>query len=332
MIPEPLRGALGSELGGTFYLSGDDSYRREEAARLLVEAHLDPATRDFNYDALRGSEVALEDLASVIATLPMMASFRVVLLREVEALASSSRARDLLTELAASPPEGLALILVSGKESGAAFYKKLKSSSRSIEFKPLAANDLPPWLMKWAEERCDVVLEEDAARALAAALGPDLALLAQEVEKLATLEGEGGRITVKTVEQAGTRLPKQDRWQWFDLVGERRFEEALRGLPILLQHGENGVGLTIGLTTHLLRLGLLMEGGENALASFLPHRQKWLVSRFRAQAKQWPEGSVTRALYGLRQVDQRLKSSPLSDAHHLECWILEQMAGAEAVA
>ena len=72
---------------------------------------MEEATRDFNLDLLRGSEVNTETLASVIATPPMMAEWRVVVLREVEGLASSKHARDELVRIALEPPPGLALIM-----------------------------------------------------------------------------------------------------------------------------------------------------------------------------------------------------------------------------
>ncbi|MND06965.1 hypothetical protein D3C83_286720 [compost metagenome] len=46
---------------------------------------------------------------------------------------------------------------------------------------------------------------------------------------------------------AGTKLPAQDRWEWFDLVGGRRFEQARVALPTLFAQGETGVALVIGL-------------------------------------------------------------------------------------
>ena len=67
--------------GGVFFLFGGDEFRKEEEARALVDWHLDPGTRDFNYDPMRGSEVSVEDMASILATPPMMAEWRVVLLR-----------------------------------------------------------------------------------------------------------------------------------------------------------------------------------------------------------------------------------------------------------
>ena len=74
-------GLSDQDKGGAFFLHGDDSFRKEETARALVEWHLDPATRDFNLDPLRGSEGSVETLASVLATPPMMAEWRVVVLR-----------------------------------------------------------------------------------------------------------------------------------------------------------------------------------------------------------------------------------------------------------
>jgi len=84
--------ALRRARGGAFYLHGEDQFRKEEVLRALVDAHVDPGTRDFNLDLLRGSEVDPERLASVMATPPMMGEWRVVVLREVEGLAGAKRA------------------------------------------------------------------------------------------------------------------------------------------------------------------------------------------------------------------------------------------------
>ena len=45
---------LRGQRGGTFYLHGEDHFRKEELIRALVDAHVDAATRDFNLDQLRG--------------------------------------------------------------------------------------------------------------------------------------------------------------------------------------------------------------------------------------------------------------------------------------
>lgn len=334
MIPADLQAGLGESLGGVFYLHGEDQYGKEAAARSLANAHLDPATADFNYDLIRGSEVDVEALAAAIGTPPMMAEWRVVLFRETEAIASSARARSMLLSAAESPPPGLALILLCTvpERSTARFYKDLEKSARSMEFQTPSGNDLPAWLMAWSRSTFNREMSEPAARALAQAMGGNLAALAGEMEKLSTLTEEGHEITLDVVASVGTRILRQDRWEWFDLVGQRRFGEALEGVGVLLSHGETGVGLVIGLGTHLLRIGVVLAGGSGALESILPPRQRWLAKRYRAQARLWTMAALQNALGGLAKVDRLLKSSPMSDAHFLESWILEQAAVAEAAA
>lgn len=320
--------------GGAFYLHGEDEFRKEEAARELVAAHLDPATRDFNFDRLRGSELDIDHLASVLATPPMMAEWRVVLLQETEALASSSRFRDLLVETSTGTPPGLVLIMLCSKPSGsrARFYKDLAASARSFEFAAVGPNDVPGWLMTRAREVHGSEMEEGAARALGAAVGTDLGVLAQELEKLVAFVEEGAPITRDAVAAAGTHLPEQDRWQWFELVGARRFDEALGSLQTLLAQGESGVGLVIGLATHLLRVGVVGDGGLKALEQSLPSHQKWLArklgSSLRAQARAWGHRELESALLDLLRVDRLLKSSGLSDEALLEEWLLTRMAAA----
>jgi DNA polymerase III subunit delta len=334
MKTDALPKVLAGDKGGVFFLHGEEEHGKDEAARALMEAHLDPATRDFNLDLLRGSDVDVETLASVLGTPPMMAEWRVVLIRETEALAGAPRARQVVLDTVKAPPPGLALILMCTAPSGssARFYSDLEKGAKSFNFRTPSPNDLPGWLMERAREQFGRELDEAAARALAQSVGGNVPILIQEMEKLATLVGDGGVITRETVEAAGTRLPRQDRWEWFDLVGNRRFAQALEGLPVLLDHGESGVGLTAGLGTHFLRIGLAITGGGRGLEAALPQRQKWLKKRFLDQARSWTIEEVEDALKGLLQVDRLLKSSPMSEEHFVEGWLLARMAGAQEAA
>lgn len=315
-------------VGGAFYLHGDDDWMKGEVARHLVDLHLDPATADFNFDRLRGKDVDVEQLASVLGTPPMMAEFRVVLLSEVEAFAGSKRARKVLFDIVDSPPPGLALVMVGTRPSGsrAKFYGQLEKAATSAKFAPLAHDDVPGWLMARSKDRLGVDMEPEAARALGHAIGPNLGMLTQELEKLAGFVTEGAAITRADVEAAGTYLPTQDRWAWFDLVGAREFDEALRTLPVLMSQGESGVGLVIGLSNHVLRLAVLRLAGPAALEQALPPHQRWLANRLKGQARGWSPDALDAAVAGLRRADRLLKSAPLEDVAIVEEWILARMA------
>ena len=299
----------------------------------MIEAHLEETTRDFNLDLLRGTEVNTETLASVIATPPMMAEWRVVVVREVEGLASSKHARDELVRIAKDPPPGLALIMSCTVPVGskAKFYTSLAKVARSTEFQAISDADVPGWIMHRSKTEHEVEFSPEAARALGVAIGNNLGVLSQELTKLADFVGDRRRVVVEDVEAAGTTLPSQDRWKWFDLVGERRFEEAAKTLHILLQQGDNGVGLVIGLATHFLRLGISLEEGSEGLERALPRHQQWLASRVVSQARGWTSDEIDEALASLLDVDQLLKASPHTDEHFLEAWILSVQVRAEVM-
>ena len=331
-MADPFSKVLEGDRGGVFFLWGEDEYRKIEAANALVSAHLDESTRDFNFDSLRGRDVDVETLASMIATPPMMAEWRVVLVRDAEAFAGSSTMRDLVLETVDNAPPDLALVLVAAipEKSKAKFYTELKKKARSVEFRALGADEVPGWLMEEAESRWGKPIAPDAARALAQALGTDVGVLTRELEKLVAVAGDEPEITVETVKAAGTHLPSQDRWKWFDLVGQKKWERALQSLPVLLAQGESGVGLTIGLANQMLRIALCLEEGPQALEQALPPYQRWLAKQYVGQAREWTSDEVAEAVLGLRRLDRLLKSSPLPDQHHVEEWLLTRMAGARA--
>jgi DNA polymerase-3 subunit delta len=308
-----------------FFIHGAEEHLREAAVHQVVDGFLDPATRDFNFDQLRGPDVTPEQVASLLATPPMMAEHRVVVIREMQGL--SQRARDAVEAAAGSPPAGLVLVVTGQvpKDSKAKFYSTLEKSSAAIEFPALDANDLPGWLVERAREEHGLELEVDAARALAVAIGPQLGILASELDKLASFAAGRGAISLDDVRAVGGYVPRVDRWAWFDLVGERRFGEALRQLPELLESGESAVGLVIGMGGQLVRGGLAVAGGKEALERELNPRQRWLAGRIGAAARRWTGPEIDDALAELLRTDRLLKSAPLSDRQAMEELLLRVM-------
>lgn len=304
--------------GGVFFLYGEEEHLKELAARKLIAAHVDDATRDFNLDEVRGPDVTPETLASLIQTPPMMAEWRVVLVRDTQALAGSATTRKILEAAASDPSPGLALILMADiSGSKAKIWKTLQKQTTAVEYPRLSDADLPGWLMAWAQ-RAGLTLEPDAARALASAIGADLGVMVRELEKLRDYVGDRDTIRRADVAAVVGGIPRQDRWEWIDMVGERRFDDARRALPILLESGDSGVGLVIGLGNQLLRIAVCVSGGKSALEAELPRHQRWLARRVVGQARRWTDEQVERGLEHLARADRLLKSAPLSETQVME--------------
>lgn len=312
--------------GGAFFFSGDEDYLREEAVAKVVAAYLDPATRDFNFDQLRGADVTAEALASIVATPPMMAEHRVVVVRDAQGL--SVKAREVVEAVSKSPDPGLILVLSASipSSSKAKFYDDLKKRAVSVEYAQLSQDDAPGWVMETAREELGVEVDPEAARALVGGIGVDLGHLGSELRKLAAYAQDRKRVTLDDVRAVGGIIPRQDRWAWFDMISERRFREALETLPVLLESGENGVGLVIGMGGQLLKVALVCAGGQQALERELKPFQKWMARRIVPVARRWTLPEIDQALAELLRTDRLLKSASLSDRQAIEELLLRLWA------
>lgn len=316
---------------GGWFLHGDAARLRDEAARQLIDAAVDPATRDFNFDQLRSEDTSGEQIASTIATPPMMAERRVVCVRDVERLSPTSR--KVLQASVAKLPHDVVLIITGTipKGSRAAFYRELKSSCKTLEWTSPRPAEIPGWIRDRAKRRWGVELSASVAQLIASSIGADLSRLDAELEKLSTLPEDD-----RTEERIAELVPKTnriDRWTWLDLVANRDYRTALNELDDVLT-SERGVGLVAGLVEHHLLLGLAVEKGGSGLRSVLSETGRgylsWKANAYAGQARAWSTAEIDAALQGLHRADRHLKSGGTDRAVLVELLIEFQRIRSQA--
>src|ERR1041384_8432046 len=168
-----------------YYFHGEDDYLKDEELKRLVEAAVAPATRDFNFESLRGADLDAETLGSVLSTPPMMAERRVVVVREANALKKD--ARTMLDKYLKNPAPDLLLLLVA--PSGAKEDKALAGKTTSVEFAPLTGNRIPKWIAYYVDHDLKSSITEGAVKLLQEAAGTELAQLRVELDKLINFTG-----------------------------------------------------------------------------------------------------------------------------------------------
>ena len=294
---------------GAWFLHGDAIRLRDEAARQLVEAAVDPTTRDFNYDQFQAEDVTDEQLAATLAMPPMMAERRVVFVRDVERLGTKARA--VLQRAVAALPSDISLIVTARipKGSRAALYRDLRKSCRTLEWSTPRPAEIPGWIHDRARRRWKLDLSPVAAQWIAGAVGSDLSTLDAELEKLASLPSD--RRTDADIRAVVPRTHRIDRWSWLDLVASRDYGRALRELDDVLT-SERGVGLVAGLVEHHLLLGLALETGPAGLRATLSETGRgylaWKANAYAKQARAWTVHELDHALRALHRADRHLKS------------------------
>lgn len=302
----------GGDLSGAFFFYGDAERQRDEAARRLAEAALDPATRDFNLDVFRSADVTPESIAAALAMPPVMSARRVVLLFDAERLTPTgcSVIEDVLGRI----PGDVTLIVTATipAKSKKAFYRRLRDGAVCLEWTAPREAEIPGWIMERAERRHGVAISEDAAAALATAVGADLGVLEVELEKLAASAGDS-EIDLERVRALVPNVREVNRWSWLDAVAGREYLAARRDLPALLAApGESAVGLLVGLVDNHLYLGIAREAGADGVNAALGRAGKPYL-KFKArtwtrQARRWTAGEIESALDLLLEADRQAKS------------------------
>lgn len=165
-----------------YYLFGDDDYLKDGAMRDLLDAAIDPSTRDFNLESRRASELDAEAVSSLLATPPMLAERRAVVLRDVTALKKA--ARQQLDKYLTRPASDTLLLLVS--PAGTKADSAIASTAVALDFAPLTPERVRKWIAHHASTVLAVDIADDAAQLLQQAVGNDLHLLAAELDKCAS--------------------------------------------------------------------------------------------------------------------------------------------------
>lgn len=322
-----------------YYFFGDDDFLKEARARELVEAAVDPATRDFNLEIRRGGEVDAEVLDGLLSTPPMLADRRVVVLRDVDKLKKDARA--LLGRYLERPASDTVLVLVAS--AGAKADKALSDRGTAVEFAPLTGDRLPKWVSHHAEAVLGRPITGEAVTLLVEATGADLAQLAVELEKLAsyatdTIDADAvaAVVGVRRGESVGDLL---------DAVAARDAAAALAVIPgVLLQPKTSAVSVVMNLTTQTLALaygaasrerGVPPRGLFNEYMSLLKETgafpgRPWgeAVNAWTRHTDRWDAHSLDAALVALLAADAALKETRLSSDEQLLTTLVLTLCGA----
>lgn len=321
-------------IASVYFVVGEEAVLRDDAVAVVRAAVLGPDDANigvFNSDAVYGDETDAAEILTLCANLPMFATRRLVVVKEVGAL--STRESERLLPYLNSPVETTCLVLTGGKVDGRVkFFQALKQTAVIVDCAPLDARTLPAWVQDQAGA-LGLHLDEEARVLLIEASGGDLGVLCREMEKLAAYVAPNTRVTAADVEAVRGADAGGTVWDFLDALGRKDEAGALRALAQVLTAGEPPLRLLGLLASHWRQIWKAREQlarrvPEVGLARALgihPFRVRGLVE----QARTYSEGELGRCFNRFREADSRLKGSGgKSEKRVLESLVLAFCRGA----
>jgi len=329
---------------------GDEAFFRKRCREAVLRFLVPSDMREFSLYDFDLAEIELAEVLDRARTPSLMAPFQVFFVRGVKELygrGSHDNEFEAIKAYAENPNPDAMLIFVADHVSIPSDPRKMDMTDRdrygriketlgefceTIELARVEEGEAVKWITDQASKE-GVKVDADAARELVDALGGDMMLVSNELEKLTLYVGEKKRITLGDVETMVLAAKQRSLYELTDAISAKDRVKALQILDAILSTGD-GEEAAIG---HLYMLAktfrqMLVIFERKVRDSRMLWQALWQgfrVPPFAAediirQARRYQSRrELSRALRLIARADLALRSNPPSKRMVLENLVLE---------
>jgi DNA polymerase III subunit delta len=341
------------KLRAAYVFVGDEAFFRKRFRDAILE-HLVPSDlREFSLFDFDLAETGLAEILDRARTPSLMAPFQIFFVRGVKALfgrGSNEEKLAAIEEYCKNPNPDALVIFVADHISIPADVRKMEMQDKDryqrirdtlgqycgiVELARVEEGEAVRWITDYCSGRA-VKMEPDGARELVDALGGDMMMISNELEKLILYVGEKRRITLGDVETMVLAAKQRSLYELTDAISSRDRVRALEVLDAILCSGE-GEEAAIGHVYMLAKtfrqmLVILERNVRDQRMLWAALWQGFRVPPFAAddiikQARRYKSRrDLTRAIRLVAKADLALRSNPVSKRMVLERLVMDLTA------
>lgn len=295
-----------------YILMGDESYYIDQISN-YIQAHALPADQQaFDQTVVFGADVSGSQIADLAMQFPMMASRRVIIVKEAQGL----RSMDKLERYALNPQPKTILVVcykngVLNRRSK--FVSAVEKSGVVFESKKLREWQLPGHIRSYLQAK-KFSIDDKSAAMIADNIGADLNRLYSELDKLViSLPADEKRITPEMVERNIGVSKDFNSFELRDAIVNRNIMKAnmiikyfdnnpkagslFSFLPLLFSYFQN----------LMLAYYAPNNKDQDALAAYLDMKNVWGVKDYLVGMRNYTGRKALQILQKLREIDAKSK-------------------------
>jgi DNA polymerase-3 subunit delta len=349
------------KLRAAYVFVGDEAFFRKRFRNAILQ-HLVPAElRDFSIFEF---DLAENDLAEVLdraRTPSLMAPFQVFFVRGVKNLfgrGSNDEKLAAIEEYCKNPNPDALIVFVADHISIPADVRRMEMQDKEryqriretmgqycgiVELARVEEGEAVRWIAEYCGSRSvPVKIEPDGARELVDALGGDMMMISNELEKLMLYVGAKNRITLGDVETMVLSAKQRSLYELTDAISSKERVRALEVLDAILSSGdgeEAAIGHIYMLAKTFRQMLVILERNvRDQRMLWAALWQGFRVPPFAAddiikQARRYKSRrELTRAIRLVAKADLALRSNPVSKRMVLERLVMDLTAEAKVEA
>ena len=220
-----------------YVFSGPELFLKQKSFNLLAKVYVPQEEQSENVNKIVCNGKELPDLINLIYSFSFNPSPRLFYIQDLDEVTAKQR-KEFLEKLknGGIPIETILVFAVKDAKTAGEITSAFKQQSEKIDFWAPFANKLNEWIRKETSELGSEIAF-DAADQLIELIGSDLALLHQEISKLA-LSKPGSRINISDVNQSVAYIKQDTAFDFLDAFSKRQVSKSLRILEALTNRGE----------------------------------------------------------------------------------------------
>jgi DNA polymerase III subunit delta len=341
------------QLKPAYVLVGDEAFFRKRCRDAVLEHLVAPDTRDFGLFEFDLAETSLNEVLDRAQTPSLMAPFQVFFVRGVKTLfgrGSNADKIDAIEAYCKNPNPDALVVFVADHISIPADARRMEMTDKDRYQK--IREDLGPFCgivelcrvqegeaVRWIADYCvtrDVKFDPDGARELVDALGGDMMMISNELEKLVLYVGEKKKITLGDVETMVLAAKQRSLYELTDAISSKAPARALEVLDCLLSTGdgeEAAIGHLYMLAKTFRQMLVILERNvRDQRMLWAALWQGFRVPPFAAddiirQARRYKsKRELTRGIRLIAKADLALRSNPVGKRLVLEKLVLDLSA------
>jgi DNA polymerase-3 subunit delta len=243
------------KLKPAYVLVGDEAFFRKRCRNAIVEHLVAPDSRNFGLFEFDLGETSLTEVLDRARTPSLMAPFQVLFVRGVKNLFGRGSNEEKIGAIAAyckNPNPDALVVFVADHISIPADARRMEMTDKDRYQK--IREDLGPFCgivelsrvqeseaIRWIGEYCatrDVRIDAEGSRELVDALGGDMMMVSNELEKLILFVGDQKKITLADVETMVLAAKQRSLYELTDAVSSKDRARSLEILDALLSTGD----------------------------------------------------------------------------------------------
>jgi DNA polymerase-3 subunit delta len=338
------------KLRAAYIFVGDEAFFRKRFRDAILE-HLVPADlRDFSFFEFDLADTDLAEILDRARTPSLMAPFQVFFVRGVKNLfgrGSNEEKLAAIEDYCKNPNPDALLVFVADHISIPADVRRMEMQDKEryqriretmghycgiVELARVEEAEAVRWISDYCAGR-GVKIDADGARELVDALGGDMMMISNELEKLILYAGEKKRITLGDVETMVLAAKQRSLYELTDAISAKDRVRSLEILDAILLSGE-GEEAAIGHIYMLAKtfrqmLVILERNVRDQRMLWAALWQGFRVPPFAAddiikQARRYKSRrELTRAIRLVAKADLALRSNPVSKRMVLERLVMD---------